>query len=121
MSAKRIAMRKIREVLRLRFDAGLSIRQISASTKISVGSIQNILKLAEQHGLSWPLLAEVDDQGLVLTLYPGADARPSRKFQQPVWPDLHQELKKKGVTKQLLWEEYTRQYPNRFCVFSQSA
>ena len=48
MSAKRTAMRKLREVLRLSFSAGLAIRQISASTKISVGSIQNILKLAEQ-------------------------------------------------------------------------
>ena len=48
MSAKRTAMRQLREVLRLSYSAGLSIRKISASTKISVGSIQNILKLAAQ-------------------------------------------------------------------------
>ncbi|MGR9088246.1 MAG: IS21 family transposase [Gammaproteobacteria bacterium] len=119
MSAKRIAMRKIREVLRLRLHAGLSIRQISASTKISVGSIQNILKLAEQHQLAWPLPEELDDQGLALLLYPGSDARPSTKFQQPVWPHLHQELKKKGITKQLLWEEYIQQVPNRCYSYSQ--
>ena len=41
MSAKRITMRKIRDVLRLRFAAGLSIRQIKASTKVSVGTIQS--------------------------------------------------------------------------------
>lgn len=119
MSAKRIAMRKLREVFRLRFDAGLSIRQISASTKISVGSIQNILKLSEQHQLAWPLPEALDDQGLALLFYPRSDARPSTKFQQPVWPDLHQELKKKGVTKQLLWEEYTQQVPNRCYSYSQ--
>jgi transposase len=119
MSAKRIAMRKIREVLRLRLSAGLSIRQISASTKISVGSIQNILKLAEQHQLCWPLPDELDDQALALTLYPSSDARPAAKFQQPVWTEVHQELRKKGVTKQLLWEEYTRQYPNRCYSYSQ--
>jgi transposase len=119
MSAKRIAMRKISEVLRLRLNAGLSIRQISASTKISVGSIQNILKLAEQHRLSWPLPEGLDDQGLALMLYPGSDARPSIKFQQPVWTEVHGELKQKGVTKQLLWEEYTQQFPNRCYSYSQ--
>lgn len=119
MSAKRIAMRKIREVLRLRFHAVLSIRQISTSTKISVGSIQNILKLAEQHQLAWPLPDELDDQSLALLLYPESDARPSTKFQQPVCPEIHHELKKKGVTKQLLWEEYTQQVPNRCYSYSQ--
>lgn len=112
-------MRKLREVLRLRYSAELSIRQISASTKISVGSIQKVLKLAEQHRLSWPLPDELDDQTLALTFYPGSDAQPSKKYQQPVWTDVHQELKKKGVTKQLLWEEYTQQYPNRCYSYSQ--
>ena len=105
MAAKRMTMRKIREVLRLRFSAELSIRQISAGTKISVGSIQNILKLAQQQGLSWPLPADLDDQALALLLYPISDARPSAKFQQPDWPEIHQELKRKGVTKQLLWDD----------------
>lgn len=119
MSAKRIAMRNLREVLRLRYSAGLSIRKISASTKISVGSIQNVLKLAEQHQLSWPLPDELNDQALALTFYPASDVQPSRKYQQPVWKEVHQELKKKGVTKQLLWEEYTQQYPNRCYSYSQ--
>lgn len=81
-------MRNLREVLRLSFSAGLSIRKISASTKISVGSIQNILK-------------------------------PSSKYQEPVWPETHLELKKKGITKQLLWEEYIQHYPNRCYSYSQ--
>jgi hypothetical protein len=105
MSAKRTAMRKLREVLRLRYSADLSIRQISASTKISVGSIQNVLKLAEQHQLSWPLPEGLDDQTLALKLYPASDAKPSAKLEQPVWSEMHRELKKKGMTKQLLWEE----------------
>ena len=48
-------MRKIREILRLRQAAGLSIRQISASTKVSVGAIQKLLTKADALGLSWPL------------------------------------------------------------------
>lgn len=119
MSAKRTAMRKIREVLRLKLSAGLSIRQISASTKISVGSIQNILKLAESLGLSWPLPEDLNDQALALKFYPRADAHSSSYYQLPVWSEIHQELKKKGITKQLLWEEYTQSYPNRCYSYSQ--
>jgi transposase len=119
MSAKRTAMRKLREVLRLSYSAGLSIRKISASTKISVGSIQNILKLAEQLQITWPLPEDWDDQTLALKFYPRSDARPSAKFQEPVWTDVHMELKKKGLTKQLLWEEYAQQYPNRCYSYSQ--
>ena len=69
-------MRKLREVLRLSYSAGLSIRKISASTKISVGSIQNILKLAEQLKITWPLPETLDDQALALKFYPRSDARP---------------------------------------------
>ena len=119
MSAKRTAMRNLREVLRLSYSAGLSIRKISASTKISVGSIQNILKLAAQLNITWPLPEDWDDQTLVLKFYPRSDAQPSAKFQEPVWTDVHMELKKKGLIKQLLWEEYTQQYPNRCYSYSQ--
>jgi transposase len=112
-------MRKLREVLRLRYSAELSIRQISASTKISIGSIQTILKLGEQHRLSWPLPDTLDDQALALLFYPASDAKPSSKLEQPVWPEIHRELKKKGVTKQLLWEEYSQQVPNRCYSYSQ--
>jgi hypothetical protein len=105
MSKKRTAMRKLREVLRLSYSANLSIRKISAGTKISVGSIQNILKLAEQLKISWPLPEDWDDQTLALKFYSHSDAQPSSKYQEPVWTDVHLELKKKGVTKQLLWDD----------------
>ena len=95
-------MRKLREVLRLSYSAGLSIRKISACTKISVGSIQNILKLAEQLKISWPLPEDWDDQTLALKFYPRSDAQPSVKFQEPIWTEVHLELKKKGLTKQFL-------------------
>ena len=54
-------MRKLREVLRLSYSANLSIREISASTKISAGSIQNILKRAVQLKITWPLPEDWDD------------------------------------------------------------
>jgi len=48
----------------------LSIRQISASTKINVGSIQNNLQLAERHQLTWPLPDDLDDQSLARPCIP---------------------------------------------------
>jgi transposase len=80
MSAKRITMRKIRDVLRLRFAAGLSMRQIRASTKVSVGAIQKLLAKAEEEGLGWPLPPELDDENCLARLfYPGADTRVSTR------------------------------------------
>lgn len=112
-------MRKIREVLRLRLEAGLSIRQISGSTKTSVGAIQKLLTRAQALEITWPLPEDLDDGRLAAMLYPGADPTSSSRYQVPDWLTVHQSLKHKGVTKQLLWEEYTAQYPNRCYSYSQ--
>lgn len=104
-------MRKIREVLRLRLEAGLSFRQISICTKVSVGSIQKLLKSAQALALVWPLPVELDDARLAALFYPEADTASTGRYSQPDWPSVHQELKRKGVSKQLLWEEYTQRYP----------
>jgi transposase len=119
MPAKRITMRNIREVLRLRFAAKLSLRQIRASTKISLGTIQKLVTRAEELRLDWPLPAELDDRRLAQLFYPSADTTVSNRFPLPDWSVVHQELKRKGVTKLLLWEEYTQQYPNRCYSYSQ--
>lgn len=112
-------MRKIRDVLRLRLQAGLSFRQISLSTKVSVGAIQKLLKTAEQLQLAWPLPDGLDDTQLARLFYPAADTRGSSRFQLPDWPTVHQELKRKGMSMQLLWQEYTERYPNRCYSYSQ--
>jgi len=112
-------MRKIRDILRLRFASGLSIRQISAHTKVSVGAIQKLLAKADALGLRWPLEPMLDDNQLAQRFYPAADTRISHRFQVPDWSGIHQELKRKGMTQQLLWEEYTQQYPNRCYSYSQ--
>ncbi|PNH95575.1 IS21 family transposase [Vibrio diazotrophicus] len=112
-------MRKIRDVLRLHFSVGMSIRQIQRSTKVSVGSIQSLLKQAKTLNLSWPLPDNLDDSQLAKLFYPQADTRHAKRFQEPDWADLRKQLTRKSVTKQLLWEEYTQQYPNRCYSYSQ--
>ena len=119
MPAQRITMRKIRDVLRLRLSGGLSIREISGSTKLSIGGIQKLLARATALGLEWPLPDDLDDNQLARLFYPTADTGSSRRFQMPDWPVIHQELKRPHMTKQLLWEEYTQQYPNRCYSYSQ--
>ena len=118
MPANRIKMRKLRDVLRMRLSAGCSIREISRSTKISVGTIQKLLIQAQALGLTWPLPGELNDGQLARLFYPRADTATSSHFQIPDWPAIHQELKRPHMTKQLLWEEYTQQYPNRSLSYS---
>ena len=119
MPQPRIKMRRIREVLRLHFESGRSIRQISASTKTSVGTIQKLLKHARQHNLTWPLPADLDDTRLALVFYPKANVSNSKRLVVPDWPQIHQELKRKAMTKLLLWEEYCEAHPTRCYSYSQ--
>jgi hypothetical protein len=86
MPATRITMRKIRDVLRLRLSAELSIREISRSTKLSVGGIQKLLTKATALNLGWPLPDDLDDNQLANLFYPAADTRTSRRYQMPDWP-----------------------------------
>lgn len=104
MPAARSSMRKIKDVLRLKYEADLSCRQIAASLKLSVGVISKYTQAAEAAGLSWPLPDGLDDTTLAARLFP-----PVTTVREHVMPDcayVHQELKRKGVTLMLLWEEY---------------
>ena len=94
-------MRNIREVLRLRLCAKLKYRQISQSTKVSMGSIKKLLSRADELGLSWPLPDDLDDAGLARLFYPSSDTTVSSRYIKPDWSAVHHELKRKGMTKQL--------------------
>jgi len=112
-------MRQLRDILRLRLDAGLSIRQIKNSLRISLGAVQKITSRAKALQLDWPAIEQLNDQQLARAIYPESDARVSTAFQLPDWVEVHQELKRQGVTKHLLWEEYTQAYPNRSYSYPQ--
>ncbi len=113
MATKRISMRQLREILRLRLHAKLSLRQIRDSLRLSLGSIQKVVNKAETLNLHWEAIERLSDQQLASQIYSQADTAVSGKNQLPDWVEVCQELKRKGMTKQLLWEEYTQQYPNR--------
>lgn len=112
-------MRKLREILRLRLCAELSLRQIKDSQRVSLGVVQKLIHQADALKLNWSAIDQLDDLQLARLFYPDADVRPSPRFELPDWVEVHQELKRKGVTKQLLWEEYTQRYPNRSYSYAQ--
>jgi hypothetical protein len=96
-------MRKIKEVLRLKDEAKLSHEKIAAATGMSKGAVTNTVHRAVQKGLGWPLPTDLDESRLEALLYAQAAAR--ERYAQPDYAVIHQELKRKGVTLQLLWED----------------
>lgn len=119
MATKRIPMRQLREILRLRLHAKLSMRQIRDSLRLSLGAIQKAVSKAEALELDWDAIEQLDDPHLAAKIYPQADTAKSSHKVLPDWIEIYQELKRKGMTKQLLWEEYTQQYPNRSFSYPQ--
>jgi transposase len=97
-------MRRIREVLRLKLLCGLSHREIARALGVSVGAVSHYGQLAEQAGLAWPEVETMDESQLEARLMPRA--APVGRRVLPDFAAIHQELKRKGVTLQLLWEEY---------------
>lgn len=118
MPARRGAMRKIIDVLRLKFEAGLSHERIAAATKISKGAVTKYVQRARDAGLGWPLPPEMDDARLEALLFPHA-APVVERYAAPDFAHLHQELKRKGVTLQLLWEEYSTAHAGQAYRYSQ--
>lgn len=112
-------MRKIQAILRLSLEGRLGIRAIAQSLQISPSTVGDYLRRTRAAGLSWPLPPGLDEATLERLLFP--PPRSSRETRPlPVWADVHQELKRKGVTLALLWAEYKAAHPeglqySRFC------
>jgi transposase len=105
MPAENISMRKITEILRLRYQLCLSFQQIADSLNISIATVSNYVKRAQDAKINWPLPAGMDEtelQRLMTNQLTGRDPH----YRAPDFPYIHSELKRKGVTLQLLWEEY---------------
>jgi len=119
MPARRTSMRTIKAVLRLKHEAGLSQRQIASSLKISLGAVSLHLKRATEAKLSWPLPSGMDEQSLELALYPKQATPTQTHYVTPDYASMHKELKRKGVTKQLLWEEYKQIHGDNGYQYSQ--
>ena len=112
-AANRLSMRKIKEVLRLKWANNLSDRKIAQSCNISRPAVVQYIERATEAGLSWPLPDTLKDEELERLLFPGI-RRPSTDRVSPDWLKTHQELQKKNVTLFLLWQEYREQHPKGY-------
>ena len=119
MPQERLPMRKVRDVLRLQA-SGLSHRQIAVSVGIGRTAVGDCVRRAEHARLGWPLPDDLGDAALEALLYP--EPATSAKEQRPLpdWPTVHRELRRKGVTLQLLWHEHRETHADghgysRFC------
>src|SRR5919198_824985 len=106
MPRQRLSMRQIHEVLRLKWAAGLSERQIARSLGLSRPTVAAYVRRAQVAGLSWPLPDELDAATLEQRLFPSSATPVTATRLVPDWATVHHELKRKGVTLFLLWQEY---------------
>jgi transposase len=107
-------MRKIKDVLRLKFETDLSHRRIARCCQVSRPAVTALLNRFEKAGLSWPAAADWDDAALEHKLYPPVPALPATAPTAPDWAHVHRELRRKGVTLMLLWHEYKSTHPEGF-------
>ena len=112
MPTERLSMRRIRDLLRLKYAQGLSDRAASRSLGLSKGTVGNYLARFSHAGLSWPLPAELDDDSLELLLFPSPTMASRLDRPVPDWAAMDVELRRPGVTRALLWEEYRAKAPD---------
>jgi len=105
MPRRRVPMRKIRQILKLKYESKLKHRMISRACRVGVGTVSEYIGRAKAAGLGWPLPADLDDTTLEAILYPPSTSSPVTHT-PPDFVKIHEELRRPGVTLQLLWEEY---------------
>lgn len=121
MPTERIAMRRVREMLRLSRDAGLATREVARRTGVAASTLREMFRRFEKSELTWPLPLDLADADLEARLYGEAGTKQGhRRRVEPDWAALNRELKRKHVTLQILWDEYIEANPDgyrysRFC------
>ncbi len=126
--ARQTTVKDIRTILRLTHEQGLSVREVAERLKIGKSSVSTYLLRTREAGLSWPLPSDCDDDAKLEKLLFGRAGRPPQDLSEPDWALIAREMKRKGVTLTLLWQEYRSAHPNgygytwfcdRFAVFQQ--
>jgi transposase len=115
MPAERVSMRRVREIIRFYFSAGLPAREIARQTGIASSTVRAAIKRFQVAGLDWPLPAAMTDGELEAALYGVRGTRRGQRSRiEPDWAAVHRELKRKHVTLAILWDEYIAQNPDGY-------
>lgn len=118
MKPKKVKVSKLKEIIRLKYEANLSIRQIAGSTGISKTVISKYLQRAAAAALIWPLPVELSESQLLAILQPKRIGATTALVAEPDFAELSVELSRKGMTRQLLWEEYAERHPDNHYSYS---
>jgi len=113
---ERLAMGRTREILRQKLQLGLSHREVARSTAVSAGTVGSLVTCAKAAGLDWDAIAALSDDELEERLH-GPRVSAATVERDRTLPDpqhLHRELRRKGVTLQLLHLEYREQHPDGY-------
>lgn len=113
MANSRLPMRKIVEVLRLHHEGDRSHREIARVVGTSPTTVGEILRRARQCGVAYPVPPDMSEAGLEALLY-APTAPSSQRRPEPDWPAVHRELRRKGVTLDLLWQEFKAEHPDGY-------
>lgn len=121
MTQLRLIMRKLREIIRLKFETKLRNRAIGRALKISASTVSYYVRASEKAGIGWPIPEGLDDVALWARIAPHCEQIKTtpRCFVIPDWNIVQLELKKKCANKQLLWEEYAETYGQQAYSYSQ--
>ena len=118
MATERLDMRKTREILRLKWEQGLTHRQIARSLGLSAGVVGSTMSRAKHAGLLPTALGDIDDEELERSLY-GVKPADASRVGLPAPEHIHNELKRPGVTLELLHIEYLAEHSDgiRYTAF----
>src|SRR5215472_16223039 len=121
MAGMRMSMRKIREVLRLTHELGLSVREVREATGVGKTAVCEYVNRAKVIGITWPIPPEIGDAELERLLFTPAGFHEGSTKSLPDWAKVHEELKRRGVTLMILWEEHRSEHTDghgysRFCA-----
>ena len=120
MPTERVNMRKIRELLRLKHEAGLSHERIALACSLSKGVVSKYVRRFALSGLSWPLPASMDDRQLEAALLGSTPPADAQLGYMPLdYATLDASLRHKGVTRLLLWQEYRQNQAGRYYSYTQ--
>ena len=104
MAGMRMSMRKIREVLRLTHELGLSVRQVREATGVGKTAVCEYVNRAKVIGITWPIPPEVGDAELERLLFTPAGFHEGSTKSLPDCAKVHEELKRRGNDYLLVFE-----------------
>ena len=115
MPRARIHVREIRKLLALTYENNLGLRDVARLTGLSKTTVSEYLVRFRRTGLSYPESLELTDPKL-LGLFETKKQEESEQYTQltELFPEYAKRLKRRGMTKQLLWEEYRKTHPDGY-------